>query len=98
MQMLKYFVFFQGNTKLVEFVVSQGGAISDVTNQDGRNILHLMAEQCIVSNLVPLLKVIHVSTCKLVYLKNVFITIIFTSYCYPHLVLGVIVSGTEIRC
>ena len=51
----------QANTKLVEFLISQGGRVSDATNQYGHNALHLLANQCVYTNLVPLLNTVIVS-------------------------------------
>ncbi|KAL3874859.1 hypothetical protein ACJMK2_037816 [Sinanodonta woodiana] len=48
----------QVNVKLVEYLVEKGGTVSAWKNDSGRNVLHLLADECMNMDLSPLLQIL----------------------------------------
>ena len=55
-----YLHLFQANVPLVKFLVEKGGKVTNSVNKSGKNLLHLMAEQCMMHKLKPLITILKV--------------------------------------
>ena len=51
----------QANVTLVKQLVEKGSKVDNTLNLTGKNVLHLMAEQCMQHKLKPLVSIIAVS-------------------------------------
>jgi len=51
----------QANVHLVKRLVEKGAKVTQAVNKSGKNVLHLMAEQCMQHKLKPLISILNVS-------------------------------------
>ena len=59
--MIRCVCVFQANVPLVKFLVEKGARVTQAVNKSGKNVLHLMAEQCMQHKLKPLITILNVS-------------------------------------